>query len=188
MPAPSADSILRDGAFRRLVVAEGFAYTAEALLIVLLTLVALDGGATGATAVLVAQGVPRALLLPVGGVLSDRWGAARLAPAAAIARAAVLVAFAALVLTSGTPGVAVLAGVGALLGVVDALAYPASFALVPAVVAPDRLPAANSVIGARTSPQMPTNCGTRVSASASFRCPVRGRAVTTDPKRPASPG
>ncbi len=142
-----ADSILRDGGFRRLVVAEGFAYTAEALLIVLLTLVALDGGAAGVTAVLVAQGIPRALLLPVGGVLSDRRGAARVAPAAAVARALVLGAFAAIVVVTGTPGVAALAGVGALLGVVDALAYPASFALVPAVVAPDRLPTANSVIG-----------------------------------------
>jgi MFS family permease len=148
MPARlSPDSILRDGAFRRLVVAEGFAYTGEALLIVLFTLIALDAGPTGATIVLVAQGIPRALLLPLGGLLSDRWGAARVALASAIARAVLLVALAGLVLAAGVPSIAVLAGLGALLGVVDALAYPASFALVPAIVPAERLPAANSVIG-----------------------------------------
>jgi MFS family permease len=143
----SPDSILRDGAFRRLVVAEGFAYTGEALLIVLFTLIALDAGPTGATIVLVAQGIPRALLLALGGLLSDRWGAARVALASAIARAALLVALGGLVLAAGVPSIAVLAGLGALLGVVDALAYPASFALVPAIVPAERLPAANSVIG-----------------------------------------
>ena len=143
----ATDSILRDRAFLRLVVAEGCAYSGEALLIVLLTLVALDAGAAGATAVLVAQGIPRAVLLPVGGVLADRWGAARLASGAAAARAAILTGLAAFVIVAGTPGIALLAAIGALLGVVDALAYPASFSLVPAVVARDRLPAANSVIG-----------------------------------------
>ncbi len=150
MTAPRAtvpDSVLRNGAFRLLVVAEGLAYTIEALLVVLLTLIALDAGAAGATAVLVAQGVPRALLLPLGGVLSDRWRAARVASVAAITRAVILTGFAAVVIGSGTPGVLVLIGVGALLGVVDALAYPASFALVPGVVKPDQLPSANSVIG-----------------------------------------
>lgn len=143
----ASDSLLLNRAFRRLLTAEGFAYTAEALLVVLLTLVALDVGAAGATAVLVAQGIPRALLLPLGGVLADRWGAARVAPISAVVRAVLLVGLAALVVAEGVPSIIVLAAAGAALGVADALAYPASFALVPAVTPPERLPAANSMIG-----------------------------------------
>jgi MFS family permease len=125
--------LLGDKRIRRLFLAVGGEYGAEALLVVLLTLTALDGGPEGVTAVLVAQGVPRAALLPFGGLVSDRFGAARVAPLTAVVRAAILLGLAAAVITTGGISILALALAGALLGAIDAVSYPASMALVPAV-------------------------------------------------------
>ena len=127
-------------------VAVGGEYGAEALLIVLLTLTALDGGPGGVTAVLVAQGVPRAVLLPFGGLVSDRFGASRVAPVTAVVRAVLLVGLAVAVLSASETPILLLVVAGALLGVVDAISYPASMALVPAVAPKDSLARVNSGI------------------------------------------
>ena len=124
----------------------GGEYGAEALLIVLLTLTALDGGAGGITAVLVAQGVPRAVLLPFGGLVSDKFGAAKVAPITAAVRAVLLVGLAVAVLSASETPILLLVVAGALLGVVDAISYPASMALVPAVAPKDSLAKVNSGI------------------------------------------
>ena len=124
----------------------GGEYGAEALLIVLLTLTALDGGAGGVTAVLVAQGVPRAALLPFGGLVSDKFGAAKVAPITAAVRAVLLVGLAVAVLSASETPILLLVVAGALLGVVDAISYPASMALVPAVAPKDSLAKVNSGI------------------------------------------
>ena len=138
--------IFRDRRVRRLFVAVGGEYGAEALLIVLLTLTALDGGAGGVTAVLVAQGVPRAALLPFGGLVSDKFGAAKVAPITAAVRAVLLVGLAVAVLSASETPILLLVVAGALLGVVDAISYPASMALVPAVAPKDSLARVNAGI------------------------------------------
>ena len=124
----------------------GGEYGAEALLIVLLTLTALDGGAGGVTAVLVAQGVPRAALLPFGGLVSDKFGAAKVAPITAAVRAVLLIGLAVAVLSASETPILLLVVAGALLGVVDAISYPASMALVPAVAPKDSLARVNAGI------------------------------------------
>ena len=138
--------IFRDSRVRRLFVAVGGEYGAEALLIVLLTLTALDGGAGGVTAVLVAQGVPRAVLLPFGGLVSDKFGAAKVAPVTAAVRAVLLVGLAVAVLSASETPILLLVVAGALLGVIDAISYPASMALVPAVAPKDSLARVNAGI------------------------------------------
>ena len=125
--------VLRDKRVRRLFVAVGGEYAAEALLVVLLTLTALDSGPGGVTAVLVAQGIPRAVLLPFGGLISDRLGAAMVAPITAALRAVLLLGIAGAVIASPEVPILLLAVAGALLGVIDSISYPASMALVPAV-------------------------------------------------------
>lgn len=138
--------ILGDRRVRRLFLAVGGEYGAEALLVVLLTLTALDGGPAAVTAVLVAQGVPRAALLPFGGMVSDRFGAARVAPLTAVLRAAILLALAVAVIVSGVISTLPLALAGAVLGTIDAISYPASMALVPAVAPRDSLAQVNTAI------------------------------------------
>lgn len=138
--------ILKDRRVRRLFVAVGSEYGAEALLVVLLTLTALDGGPGGVTAVLVAQGVPRAVLLPFGGLVSDRFGAAKVAPITAALRAVLLLGIAGAVIASSEVPILLLAVAGALLGVIDAISYPASMALVPAVAPADSLAKVNTAI------------------------------------------
>lgn len=132
---------------RRLLVAAGSTYSGEALLLVLLTLLALDAGGTGAAVVLIAQGLPRAALLPLGGTITDRFGAGPVAWWTAVARLVVLLALTGVAAAVGTPPLWVLLLGGVLLGVTDATAYPAALALAPAVVPPGRLAAANAAIG-----------------------------------------
>jgi MFS family permease len=139
-------SILGNREVRRLFLAVGGEYAAESLLIVLLTLTALDAGPAGVAAVLIAQGVPRAVLLPFGGLVSDRFGASKVATVSAVIRSAVLLLLAGLVLASEQTPVALLAVAGALLGVIDAASYPASMALVPAAAPKDSLAKVNAGI------------------------------------------
>lgn len=138
--------VLRDKRVRRLFVAVGGEYGAEALLVVLLTLTALDSGPGGVTAVLVAQGIPRAVLLPFGGLISDRLGAAKVAPITAALRAVLLLGIAGAVIASPEAPILLLAVAGALLGVIDSISYPASMALVPAVAPKDSLAKVNTGI------------------------------------------
>jgi len=138
--------VLGDKRVRRLFVAVGGEYGAESLLVVLLTLTALDSGPGGVTAVLVAQGIPRAGLLPFGGLISDRLGAARVAPITAALRAVLLLGIAGAVIASPEAPIVLLAVAGALLGVIDAISYPASMALVPAVAPKDSLAKVNTGI------------------------------------------
>jgi MFS family permease len=139
-------AILRDKRVRRLFFAIGGEYAAESLLLVLLTLTALDAGPEGVAAVLVAQGVPRAVLLPFGGLVSDRFGASRVAPVTAMIRAAILVLLAVVVLSAADAPIVVLVAGAVALGVIDSVSYPASMALVPAVSPKESLAKVNTGI------------------------------------------
>lgn len=138
---------LADPLFRLLWVGEAVASVSEQLFVVCLTLLVLDLTGPGATLglVLAAAAVPRAILLIVGGALADRVDPGRIVVATTWLRTAVLGVLAALVVL-GPPPVAVIAGLAALLGVLDAAYYPASLALLPTIVAPARLTRANALV------------------------------------------
>ncbi len=97
--------------------------------------------------ILIAIGVPRALMLLPFGVLADRRPPRTLMLVAHLARGVIVGAIAALVL-SGAATLPLLAGLGALFGVFDALYLPAQQSFVPRSVEPDRLPSANSLLQA----------------------------------------
>ncbi len=138
---------LRDPAFRLLWLGEALASLAEQLFVVCLTLLVLDVAGPGATlgVVLAVAAVPRAVLLPWGGLLADRVDPARIVVAATVARTALLAVIAGLVLAGLAP-IGVVAALAGLLGVLDAVYYPASLALLPRVVATAGLPRANALV------------------------------------------
>src|ERR1700754_674014 len=97
------------------------------------------GSAWAATAVMLADLLPAMLLAPLFGLLADRTSRRGCAIAADVLRAA---AFAGLAVAHGTApmlAMALVAGAG------TALFRPAAFALVPGLVAPERLAAVNGV-------------------------------------------
>ncbi len=139
---PSVDPL-----FRLLWVGEALASISEQLFVVCLTLLVLDVAGPGATLglVLAVAAAPRAVLLPFGGVLADRVDPARIVVVATWLRTAVLATLAGLVVQGSAP-IVLIAGLAGLLGVLDAVYYPASLALLPQVVAPARLPRANAMV------------------------------------------
>ena len=120
---------------------------ADQAFLVALTWLVLRVAGSGAElgAVLAVASVPGAILMPVGGVLSDRYAPALIMICASAGRILLLALLTALILTDATRlwhVYVIAAGLSAL----DALYYPASMSVVPALVARDRLGAANSLI------------------------------------------
>ena len=95
--------------------------------------------------VLIASGIPRAVMLLPFGVLADRRPPRTLMLVAHLARGVIVGAMAALVL-SDTTSLPLLALLGAAFGAVDALYLPAQQAFLPRVVDGDRLPSANALL------------------------------------------
>lgn len=100
------------------------------------------GSAWGATAILLADLLPAMLLGPLLGAAIDRTSKLGAAILADVVRA---LAFAGLVIFDGTASMVILAFVA---GAGTALFRPATYALLPRLVAADRLPAANGLYGA----------------------------------------
>jgi MFS family permease len=122
------------------VVGDQFHYVALAWLVIDRTQ---SGLALGT--ILIATGVPRALMLLPFGVLADRRPPRSLMLVAHLARGVIVGALAALVLT-GTGSLPVLAILGALFGIADALYIPAQQAFLPRTLDPGRLPSANAML------------------------------------------
>jgi MFS family permease len=146
---------LRD--FRRLFVGEGVAVFADQMLFVGLTLLALRVAGPGFAlgSVLAVAAVPGALLMPVGGWISDRFspaGVLFLCGAGRAGLAAALASIAFLEVSSLWPLYA-LAGA---LGVLNALYYPASLSTVPAVLKDETLLGAGNalVLGTQQASEM----------------------------------
>ncbi|MGH3235793.1 MAG: MFS transporter, partial [Streptosporangiaceae bacterium] len=95
-------------------------------------------------AVLACYGVPRTVLIPVGGVLADKVGPRTLMLAADAARC-VLVAGLALLAARHTASLAALGPIAALIGAGEGLFIPASFAIMPSLLDSDRLAAGNAL-------------------------------------------
>ncbi len=102
------------------------------------------GGAILLGIVLACYGVPRTVLIPVGGVLADKVGARTLMLVADAARC-VLVAGLALLAARHTAPLAALGPIAALIGAGEGLFIPASFAIMPSLLDGERLAAGNAL-------------------------------------------
>jgi MFS family permease len=126
---------IRLPSFRRLFVGESIAVFADQMLLVALTLLALrvvgPGFALGS--VLAVAAIPGALLMPLGGWVSDRFSPAGVLLLCGIGRTLLASALASIVfleISSSWP----LYALAATLGVLNALYYPASLSTVPAIL------------------------------------------------------
>jgi hypothetical protein len=138
---------LKGWSFRRLWVAAGLSMLADQAFLVALTWLVLRVAGSGAElgAVLAVASIPGAILMPVGGVLSDRSSPVLIMICASVGRVLLLALLAALILTDGIQLWHVYV-ISAGLSTLDALYYPASMAIVPTLVNQDRLGAANALI------------------------------------------
>ena len=102
------------------------------------------GGAVLLGIVLACYGVPRTVLIPVGGVLADKVGPRTLMLAADAARC-VLVAGLTLLAARHTASLAALGPIAALIGAGEGLFIPASFAIMPSLLDEERLAAGNAL-------------------------------------------
>lgn len=137
---------LRITAFRRLWVGASLSMLADQAFLVSLTWLVLritESGASLGTVLAVAS-VPGIVLMPLGGVLSDRLSPVSIMSSANVARAVLMGVLAILVMTDAARiwHVCLLAGG---LSALDALYYPASISVVPTLVDRDRLKAANAL-------------------------------------------
>jgi MFS family permease len=133
--------------FRRLWTAAGISMLADQAFLVALTWLVLRVAGSGAElgAVLAVASVPGAILMPLGGVLSDRSSPVLIMVCTSVGRVLLLALLAVLILTDLIQlwhVYVISAGLSAL----DALYYPASMAIVPSLVNQDRLGAANALI------------------------------------------
>jgi MFS family permease len=116
----------------------------------------LTGSGLALGTVLMVAAVPRAVFMLVGGATSDRISPRRIMIATAIARMLLVGAIAALIYLHRI-ALWHLYLLAAAFGFADAFSYPALQALIPSLVALDRLPAANALIGG--SVQLSTTAG-----------------------------
>ena len=107
--------------------------------------ISLTGSGLALGVVLIAVGVPRALLIVPFGVLADRRPARGLMLAAHLARGAIVgaIALLAAIDAASIPALAVL---GVMFGAADALYMPAQQSFLPRTVSSDRLPSANALL------------------------------------------
>ena len=122
---------------------------ADQAFLVALTWLVLRVAGSGAElgAVLAVASVPGAILMPLGGVLSDRSSPVLIMICASVGRVLLLALLTVLILTDAIQLWHVYV-ISAGLSTLDALYYPASMAIVPALVDQERLGAANAVIQA----------------------------------------
>lgn len=127
---------LRGPVFRRLWAGEAASLLADQTFFVVLTFLVLQGAGPGAQlgSVLAVAAIPGAVLLPVGGWLSDRFPPAAIMTVTSTGRALLMGTLAGLVLLGG------------LLSALDAFYYPASMSIVPSIVADDQLEPANALV------------------------------------------
>jgi MFS family permease len=102
------------------------------------------GGTVLLGTVLACYGVPRTVLIPLGGVLADRIGPRRLMLGADVARCLLAVALTVLA-ARHLATLAWLAPVAALLGAGEGLFMPASFAIMPSLLPAESLQAGNAI-------------------------------------------
>lgn len=138
---------LKDRLFRRLFVGEGVALLADQMFLISLTLLVLEVAGPGPQlgSVLAVASIPGALLMLVGGWVSDRFPPAAVLVVSNAGRAALMAVLAWIVLSDAVQlwHLYVLAGA---LGLLDAFHYPASLSVVPSLVEKRKLEAANALV------------------------------------------
>src|SRR3712207_3077714 len=143
--------------FRRLFVGESIAVFADQMLVVALTLLALGVAGSGFAlgSVLAVAAIPGALLMPVGGWVSDRFSPTAVLLLCGIGRTLLASALALLVFL-GVSSLWPLHALAGTLGVLNALYYPASLATVPATLKDKALLGAGNalVMGAQQVSEM----------------------------------
>ena len=132
--------------FRRLWAGAGLSMLADQAFLVALTWLVLRVAGSGAElgAVLAVASIPGTILTPAGGVLSDRYSPALIMIFASVGRVLLLVLLSGLILADTIQLWHVYA-IAAALSALDALYYPASMAILPALVDRERLAAANAI-------------------------------------------
>jgi MFS family permease len=133
--------------FRLVWFGEGVSLVGDAFQLVALSylVLGLTGSGLALGSILVATAIPRGVFMLLGGVLADRVSPRALALGSNVLRAVLTTVVAGLVIGGGVQ-IWQLALVGALFGTVDAVFLPAINTLVPRLVPPGRLAAANAVM------------------------------------------
>jgi len=163
--------LMAASSFRRLwtaqlltLLGESFSFVAMAWLVLQLT-----GSGLALGTVLALEAVPRALLMLVGGALSDRLSPRRAMLGSAAARA-VLIGLLALLILAHAVQLWHVYVVALLTGAVSAFFLPARFAILPTVVADDQLEAGNALLNLNQQASMfvgPALAGVLVAAAGS---------------------
>ncbi len=109
----------------------------------------LTGSSVALGTMLMTAALPRAALLLLGGAVTDRVSPRRILLATVVARALLVGAVAAL-LWCGALKLWQLYGLTLAFGIADAFSFPAGSALIPSLVAPQQLPATNSLFQSST--------------------------------------
>jgi MFS family permease len=140
-------SVFSSGPFRKLFAAtilslfgDFFSYVAMAWLVLQLT-----GSSLALGTVLVVQALPRAVLMVVGGAVSDRLSA-RLTMLGSMGLRAIFVAPLAVLVLTGRVQMWEVYSIAAVFGIVDAFFYPARSSILPRVVADTELEPGNAVL------------------------------------------
>ncbi|HEX4066121.1 MAG TPA: MFS transporter [Acidobacteriaceae bacterium] len=148
LPAPvqKAQHPLRNRAFRLLWIGETVSWTGDQFYLVALPwlVLSLTGSSIVLGTIAMLAAIPRAALMLLGGALSDRASPRRILMITAFARALLVTAVAVLLFFKNLH-LWELYFLAFGFGVADALSYPAGAALLPFVVEPAQLPAANSI-------------------------------------------
>jgi MFS family permease len=151
MRVPRGLAPLRHRGFRLLVTGQLASNVGDAFYAVALPwyVLASHGGALLLATVLAAYGIPRTVLVAVGGYASDRWQPWRVMMSADAVRA-VAVAGLAVAAFTGPPNPAVLIPIAVVIGAGEGLFLPGSFSIIPALLPDSDLQAGNSVAFAGT--------------------------------------
>ena len=149
MPEPtSTRALLSNARFRRLFFARTISNIGNGVapIAIAFGVLSLPGATpTSLSIVLAAQALPLVLVLPIGGVIADRLGRARVIAVTDIILSAFVMTTAVLFLT-GQATIALLAILGAISGCLNALWWPAMSGLVPDVVEDEHLQPANAFV------------------------------------------
>ena len=149
MPEPSSTrALLGNARCRRLFLARTISNIGNGVapIAIAFGVLSLPGATpTSLSIVLAAQALPLVLVLPIGGVIADRLGRARVIAVTDIILSAFVMTTAVLFLT-GNATVALLAILGAISGCLNALWWPAMSGLVPDVVEDEHLQPANAFV------------------------------------------
>ncbi|MFB6829780.1 MFS transporter [Streptomyces hydrogenans] len=149
---PAVRHPLRTRPFRLLFAGRVLSLTGDAVIPAALALAVLEAtGSTGALALVLACAmVPKLVLLPVGGVLADRFDARTIALAMDLVRCAAQLLVGAQLL-GGSPTLWLIAAASAAGGAAGAFAVPTASPLVKGTVAPELLARANAAMGIASS-------------------------------------